>query len=209
MAAADEQIDDLHKKYRIIEGDRKAFSEEGQQVLRRQRANIDKLKGDNQQLKEELALEKKHSRVHANVSAQAQISKLQDTGDIYTRKIELEKRRIEELDKQVRPTTQPNFARHRPVSPVPSARADGNHAQENRGPAREDGWHQRVAGEQSGHRQAGASCVPPPSHLQPRRSGRAAGRRAATCRPPQPADRPCLLAPGGRSKSWRTDWTRR
>ena len=54
MAAADEQIDDLHKKYRLIEGDRKAFSEEGQQVLRRQRANIDKLKGDNQQLKEEL-----------------------------------------------------------------------------------------------------------------------------------------------------------
>lgn len=95
------QIDELQKKYRIVDGDRKAFSQEGQQALLRQRANIDKLKGDNQQLKEELQLEKKHSKAHQNVSAQAQISKLQDTGDVYTRKIELEKRRIEELDKQM------------------------------------------------------------------------------------------------------------
>lgn len=35
------------------------------------------------------------------MSASAQISKLQDQGDMYTRKIEIEKRRIEELDKQI------------------------------------------------------------------------------------------------------------
>ena len=62
---------------------------------------IDKLKNDNEQLKEELTLEKKHAKVYDSVSAQAQIAKLQDTGDMYTRKIELEKRRIEELDKQM------------------------------------------------------------------------------------------------------------
>ena len=62
---------------------------------------IDKLKGDNDQLKEELQLEKRHAKVYDSVSAQAQIAKLQDTGDMYTRKIELEKRRIEELDKQM------------------------------------------------------------------------------------------------------------
>ena len=62
---------------------------------------IDKLKADNEQLKDELQLEKRHSKVYDSVSAQAQIAKLQDTGDMYTRKIELEKRRIEELDKQM------------------------------------------------------------------------------------------------------------
>ena len=180
MSGADEQIDDLHKKYRIIEGDRKAFSEEGQQVLRRQRANIEKLKGDNQQLKEELALEKKHSKVHENVSAQAQISKLQDTGDIYTRKIELEKRRIEELDKQARGQTPALVCSPPPgLSPVPAARADGDHAQEDLGAAREDGWHQRVAGEQSGHRQAGARRTKPLRTLP---------RRAPESRAATPAD---------------------
>jgi chromosome segregation ATPase len=62
---------------------------------------IDKLKSDNEQLKDELQLEKRHAKVYDSVSAQAQIAKLQDTGDMYTRKIELEKRRIEELDKQM------------------------------------------------------------------------------------------------------------
>ncbi len=65
------------------------------------RSTIDKLKNDNEQLKEELQLERKHAKVYDSVSAQAQIAKLQDTGDMYTRKIELEKRRIEELDKQM------------------------------------------------------------------------------------------------------------
>ena len=65
------------------------------------RATIDKLKDDNEQLKEELSLERRHAKVYDSVSAQAQIAKLQDTGDMYTRKIELEKRRIQELDKQM------------------------------------------------------------------------------------------------------------
>ena len=43
-----------------------------------------------------------HSRTPGrNVSAQAQISKIQDAGDAFTRKIELEKRRIDELDRQM------------------------------------------------------------------------------------------------------------
>jgi len=95
------ELADLHKKYRIIEGDRKAYSDESQSVLRKQRATIDKLKADNQQLKEDLQLERKHAKVYDSVSAQSQIAKLQDAGDMYTRKIELEKRRIEELDKQM------------------------------------------------------------------------------------------------------------
>jgi len=100
-ADVDSDLSDLQKKYRAIDGDRKSFSEESQTHLRKQRATIDKLKGDNEQLKEELQVERKHAKLYDSVSAQAQIAKLQDTGDMYTRKIELEKRRIEELDRQM------------------------------------------------------------------------------------------------------------
>ena len=41
------------------------------------------------------------------MSAQAQISKIQDAGDAYTRKVELEKRRIDELDRQMEVTPKP------------------------------------------------------------------------------------------------------
>jgi len=102
---ADDNVDndlaDLQKKYRSVDGDHKSFSEDSQQHLRKQRATIDKLKNDNEQLKEELHVERKHAKLYDSVSAQAQIAKLQDTGDMYTRKIELEKRRIEELDRQM------------------------------------------------------------------------------------------------------------
>ena len=95
------ELSNLRRATSQVDGDSKAFSEDSQAVLRNQRGMIDKLKGDNEQLKEELNLERKHAKVYDSVSAQAQIAKLQDTGDMYTRKIELEKRRIEELDKQM------------------------------------------------------------------------------------------------------------
>jgi chromosome segregation ATPase len=94
-------LDGLRRTAGKVDGDAKAYSEHSQGVLRDQRVMIDKLKSDNDQLKEELTLERKQAKVYDSVSAQAQIAKLQDTGDMYTRKIELEKRRIEELDKQM------------------------------------------------------------------------------------------------------------
>lgn len=41
------------------------------------------------------------------MSAQLQISKIQDAGDAFTRKIELEKRRIDELDRQMEVAPKP------------------------------------------------------------------------------------------------------
>jgi len=101
MGDIDNELSAMDRAARKPESESKAFSNEGHEVLRNQRATIDKLKTDNEQLKEELSLERRHAKVYDSVSAQAQIAKLQDTGDMYTRKIELEKRRIEELDKQM------------------------------------------------------------------------------------------------------------
>lgn len=99
-ADVEQQLADLHRKYRIMEGNRKSYSEDSQNIIKRQRAAIEKLKQDSAALKEELAMESKDDLAPASMSVQQQISKLQDLADTYTKKIELEKRRVEELEAQ-------------------------------------------------------------------------------------------------------------
>jgi len=96
------ELDDLQRKYRMMEINRRSYTEDSQNTIRMQRQQIDKLKKDNERLKEDLALETRQAKQANNMSASAQIAKLQDQGDTYTRKIEAEKRRIEELDKSIK-----------------------------------------------------------------------------------------------------------
>ena len=55
------ELASLRRATSQVDGDSKAFSEDSQAVLRNQRGMIDKLKTDNDQLKEELQLERKHA----------------------------------------------------------------------------------------------------------------------------------------------------
>ena len=57
---------------------------------------------ENQILKQELSLELRQSKMTNSTTATLQIKKLQDRGDCYTRKIELEKRRVAELEQQIK-----------------------------------------------------------------------------------------------------------
>jgi len=59
------------------------------------RTAIEKLRAHNAHLTEELRTEQRERRRAEHTSAQTQISKLQDACDTYTRKIELERRRID------------------------------------------------------------------------------------------------------------------
>jgi hypothetical protein len=99
--AVSTDIDELQRQYRLMELTRKAHSDEKANNVRMQRASMEKLKRDNDRLKEDLALETRQAKHANNMSASAQIAKLQDQGDLYTRKIEIERRRIEELEKQI------------------------------------------------------------------------------------------------------------
>lgn len=58
-----------------------------------QRQKIEKLKKDNDRLKEDLALETRQAKQANNMTASSQIAKLQDQADMYSRKIDIEKRR--------------------------------------------------------------------------------------------------------------------
>ncbi|GMH39417.1 hypothetical protein BSKO_07315 [Bryopsis sp. KO-2023] len=70
-------------------------------VASKQRHAIEKIRTDNNKLKEELLLENKFSVQPANAASAIQICKLQDEADMYTRKIELEKRKIGMLTQKI------------------------------------------------------------------------------------------------------------
>ena len=88
---------------------------------------MDKLKKDNDTLKEELALETKQAMASNSSAAAAQIAKLQDQADTYTRKIEMEKRRIEELDKQIEAMEKNILSQRKKMGGVNAAKE--NHSQ--------------------------------------------------------------------------------
>eukprot|EP00877_Chromochloris_zofingiensis_P013781 jgi/Chrzof1/8657/Cz03g19020.t1 len=70
-------------------------------VLDKQRAAIEKLRLQNAKLKEELLLENKFSVRPSNAGSTVLINKLQDEADLYTRKIQLEKRKNLMLEQQL------------------------------------------------------------------------------------------------------------
>jgi len=94
-------IDELQRAYRMMELSRKGVSDEAASSVRMQRAAMEKLKRDNERLKEELALETRQARAANKQSVSAQIARLQDAGEGFSRKIEGEKRKIDELDRQI------------------------------------------------------------------------------------------------------------
>eukprot|EP00242_Pyramimonas_sp_CCMP2087_P016393 CAMPEP_0198197548 /NCGR_PEP_ID=MMETSP1445-20131203/1131_1 /TAXON_ID=36898 /ORGANISM="Pyramimonas sp., Strain CCMP2087" /LENGTH=540 /DNA_ID=CAMNT_0043866861 /DNA_START=245 /DNA_END=1867 /DNA_ORIENTATION=- len=90
-------LTDMHRKYRIMENNRKNYSEDSQAIIKRQRQVIDKIKMENEKLQTEY-----NSKTQEDNLITPQLHKhllyLQDQADIFSRKIELERRRLDELD---------------------------------------------------------------------------------------------------------------
>ena len=102
LASVDAELDELQRRYRIMEGDRKSYAEEVQAVVRKQKAQIEKLKRENGQLKSELSLQSRAVALGDSGAVSTKITKLQDTIDQITRSIEAEKRRAEEVDQRAK-----------------------------------------------------------------------------------------------------------
>eukprot|EP00967_Tisochrysis_lutea_P023831 scaffold27379_cov24-Tisochrysis_lutea.AAC.1 len=85
-----------------MEGDRKSYAEEVQNVVRKQKAQIEKLKRENNQLKSELSLETRAATVGSSGVVSTKLTALQDAQELAARTIEAEKRRGEELDMRLR-----------------------------------------------------------------------------------------------------------
>ena len=96
--SVDAELDELQRRYRIMEGDRKSYAEEVQTVVRKQKAQIEKLKRENGQLKQELELQSRSVAQGDGGAVSTRITKLQDAIDAVTRSVESEKKRGEEVD---------------------------------------------------------------------------------------------------------------
>ena len=96
------ELDELQRRYRMMEADRKLYADEVQNVVRKQKAQIEKLKRENTQLKQELQLQQRASTIGDGSIASMKVTKMQDATDQITRAIELEKRKSEELDSRTR-----------------------------------------------------------------------------------------------------------
>lgn len=104
-ADLERELAELHSKYKAGDGERESVK-----VIKKQRSTIDKLKKDNDKLREDLDLDSSlrasQSRAKTPVdpasTMSSALSKLHDNAEAYTRKIESEKRKIEELDANIK-----------------------------------------------------------------------------------------------------------
>jgi len=69
--------------------------------IRLQRQQIEKLKKDNDRLKEDLALETRQAKQANDMTASTQIVKLKDQADNYRRKNDQERKKIREIDREI------------------------------------------------------------------------------------------------------------
>lgn len=137
-ASVEAELEELNRRFKIMEGDRKAYADEvqvgharerrrremrtraracsaarvtrvpacaarpraAQNVLKKQKSHIDKLQKENLSLKQELSLETRAAAMGGEVRLSSQINKMTDLGDQFARKIELERQRGVQLDKQ-------------------------------------------------------------------------------------------------------------
>ena len=101
----EKELAELHSRYKQAEEER-----DGAKVLKKQRASIERLRRDNDQLRKDLDLDKgmRSSQVRSksaldhHASMSSQLNKLQDQAESYTKRIETEKKRIEELDSSIK-----------------------------------------------------------------------------------------------------------
>ena len=96
------ELDELQRRYRMMESDRKAYADEVQNVVRKQKAQIDKLKRENGQLKSELQLQARNTPMGDGSMGSSRVARMQDQTDQITRSIESEKKRSEEIDLRTR-----------------------------------------------------------------------------------------------------------
>eukprot|EP00941_MAST-03F_sp_MAST-3F-sp1_P006020 g6020.t1 len=94
-----EEFKKLQREYQFLEQNRKDYAKESAQTIQRQQKLLDKLKKDNEYLKNEY---RNHLRKPRGANHQSKLMELHDQVDQYTSKIAIEKRTRTELAKQAR-----------------------------------------------------------------------------------------------------------
>jgi chromosome segregation ATPase len=96
-----QELGQLQKEYRNMEVNRRAYADESQALLRKQQANIDKLRKDNETLKNDIAVILRGSSRPMSTTQQEFIQALTDQGDKYATSIEFERANIQTMEEQI------------------------------------------------------------------------------------------------------------
>jgi len=91
----------LQKEYRHMEINRRAYAEESNSILRKQQGNIDKLRKDNEALKNEIAMIMRSSNKPVSQIQQEMVQSLTEQGDKYATSIEMERKNLALMEEQI------------------------------------------------------------------------------------------------------------
>jgi len=91
----------LQREYRHMELNRRAYSEETQALLRKQQQNIDKLRKDNDTLRNDIAVLMRGTSKPLSLGQQEEIQKLHEQIQKYVYAIDTEKNNIQVMEEQV------------------------------------------------------------------------------------------------------------
>ena len=80
---------------------RRAYAEESQALLKKQQSTIEKLRGDNESIKSDIAIIMRSTNKPLTSAQQEILQKMHDQGDRYANAIEFEKRNIETMEEQI------------------------------------------------------------------------------------------------------------
>ena len=95
------ELQQLQREYRHMEINRRAYSDESQALLRKQQSNIDKLRKDNETLKNDIAVIMRGSSKPMSTTQQEFIQALTDQGDKYASSIEFERSNVQTMEEQI------------------------------------------------------------------------------------------------------------
>eukprot|EP00742_Colponemidia_sp_Colp-10_P004158 GILJ01004437.1.p1 GENE.GILJ01004437.1~~GILJ01004437.1.p1 ORF type:complete len:581 (-),score=146.53 GILJ01004437.1:80-1822(-) len=99
---AAQELSDLYKKYRIMEGDRRAYAEESQAEIRRQQAQMRKLKEENDKMQKEMELRTKVTPRRASTAGSSREMGLQQQLELIKQKADTQKKVNDDLDRQIK-----------------------------------------------------------------------------------------------------------
>mmetsp|Transcript_3964 Transcript_3964/g.7550 ORF Transcript_3964/g.7550 Transcript_3964/m.7550 type:complete len:565 (-) Transcript_3964:445-2139(-) len=91
------EVSDLRKKYRVMEGSKKQYAEESRKILRQQKAIIDKIKAENDKLKEEIATQSRFTNSQKELTKTEDLFRYSEEVEKLYVLVENEKKRKEKL----------------------------------------------------------------------------------------------------------------
>ncbi|XP_071944329.1 coiled-coil domain-containing protein 63-like [Antedon mediterranea] len=98
---AEMELSRLQRQYRILENDRKAYFEESQNLVRKQKVHLESLKEENTEIETNLKLATSTANDKKDRACSKKINSLVCDHDEYLNMIDTEKQAIKELDKEI------------------------------------------------------------------------------------------------------------